>query len=86
VRVQRLYPRTLLKPAVRTMLVPVPKAVPGSSASAAAPGASRGRSVAGGPQTAIGGQPLRDRDMLAWCAELIGAVFGEPARANDQKA
>ena len=25
VRVQRLYPRTLLKPAVRTMLVPVPK-------------------------------------------------------------
>ena len=26
VRVQRLYPKTLLKPAVRTMLVPVPKA------------------------------------------------------------
>jgi transcription-repair coupling factor (superfamily II helicase) len=25
VRVQRLYPKTLLKPAVRTMLVPVPK-------------------------------------------------------------
>ena len=86
VRVQRLYPRTLLKPAVRTMLVPVPKAVPGSSASTAAPGASRGRSVAGGPQTAIGGQPLRDRDMLAWCAGLIDAVLGEPARANDQKA
>src|SRR5208283_2051661 len=44
VRVQRLYPRTLIKPAVRTMLVQVPKAVPGSSASTAAPGASRGRS------------------------------------------
>jgi transcription-repair coupling factor (superfamily II helicase) len=86
VRVQRLYPRTLLKPAVRTMLVPVPKAVPGSSASAAAPGASRGRPVAGGSQTAIGGQPLRDRDMLAWCAALIDAVFGEPVRVNDQKA
>ena len=80
VRVQRLYPRTLIKPAVRTMLVPVPKAVPGSSASASAPGASRGRSVASGPQTAIGGQPLRDRDMLAWCTELIDAVFDQPAR------
>jgi transcription-repair coupling factor (superfamily II helicase) len=29
VRVQRLYPKTVLKPAVRTMLVPVPKAPPG---------------------------------------------------------
>ncbi len=86
VRVQRLYPRTLIKPAVRTMLVPVPKAVPGSSASAAAPGVSRSRTAAGGPQTAIGGQPLRDRDMLAWCTELIDAVFGEPAQANGQKA
>jgi transcription-repair coupling factor (superfamily II helicase) len=86
VRVQRLYPRTLLKPAVRTMLVPVPKAVPGSSASAAAPGAPRGRPVTSGSQTAIGGEPLRDRDMLAWCAELIDAVFGEPVRVNDQKA
>jgi transcription-repair coupling factor (superfamily II helicase) len=75
VRVQRLYPRTLLKPAVRTMLVPAPKAVPGSSSA----GASRGRTPASGPATAIGGQPLRDRDMLAWCAELIEAVFGEQA-------
>ncbi|HLI40015.1 MAG TPA: TRCF domain-containing protein, partial [Streptosporangiaceae bacterium] len=29
VRVQRLYPKTVLKPAVRTMLVPAPKAGPG---------------------------------------------------------
>ena len=34
VRVQRLYPKTLLKPAVRTMLVPVPKS--GASAGASA--------------------------------------------------
>jgi transcription-repair coupling factor (superfamily II helicase) len=72
VRVQRLYPKTLLKPAVRTMLVPAPKAVPGSSSA----GASRGRAPASSV-TAIGGQPLRDRDMLAWCAELINALFGE---------
>ena len=84
VRVQRLYPRTLIKPAVRTMLVPVPKAVPGSSASGAAPGASRGRAVASGPQTLIGGQLLRDRDMLAWCTGLIDAVFGEPAQVSDK--
>ncbi|HEY0717629.1 MAG TPA: transcription-repair coupling factor [Streptosporangiaceae bacterium] len=75
VRVQRLYPRTLLKPAVRTMLVPVPKAVPGSSPA----GASRGRTPASGSATTIGGQPLRDRDMLAWCAELIEAMFAEQA-------
>jgi transcription-repair coupling factor (superfamily II helicase) len=71
VRVQRLYPRTVLKPAVRTMLVPVPKAAPGSSGRAAA---SR--------TAAIGGQPLRDREMLAWSTELIDALFGEPAQAS----
>jgi len=80
VRVQRLYPRTLLKPAVRTMLVPVPKAAPGSSGAAAMSGAARGRGVATAAPTAIGGEPLRDRDMLAWCTELIDAVFGEPAQ------
>ena len=82
VRVQRLYPRTLLKPAVRTMLVPAPKAVPGSSPA----GASRGRTPASGAATAIGGQPLRDRDMLAWCAELIEAVFGEQAPPAEIRA
>jgi transcription-repair coupling factor (superfamily II helicase) len=72
VRVQRLYPRTVLKPAVRTMLVPVPKAAPGSS----------GRAAASRTAT-IGGQPLRDREMLAWCTELIDALFGEPVPASD---
>jgi transcription-repair coupling factor (superfamily II helicase) len=55
VRVQRLYPRTLLKPAVRTMLVPVPKS-----------GASSG---------GFGGEPLRDTELLAWCAEVIRSVL-----------
>jgi transcription-repair coupling factor (superfamily II helicase) len=32
VRAQRLYPKTVLKPAVRTMLVPVPRAVSGTGA------------------------------------------------------
>jgi transcription-repair coupling factor (superfamily II helicase) len=57
VRVQRLYPKTLLKPAVRTMLVPVPKS-----------GASSG---------GFGGQPLRDTELLAWCAEVIRSVLSE---------
>ncbi len=82
VRVQRLYPRTLLKPAVRTMLVPAPKAAPGSSSA----GVSRGRTPASGSVTTIGGQPLRDRDMLAWSAELIEAVFGEQAPPAATKA
>jgi transcription-repair coupling factor (superfamily II helicase) len=57
VRVQRLYPKTLLKPAVRTMLVPVPK-------SGASPGG-------------FGGEPLRDAELLAWCAEVVRSVLSE---------
>jgi transcription-repair coupling factor (superfamily II helicase) len=51
VRVQRLYPKTILKPAVSTMLVPVPKTA------------------------AIGGQPLRDTELLAWCGEVVRSVL-----------
>jgi transcription-repair coupling factor (superfamily II helicase) len=57
VRVQRLYPKTLLKPTVRTMLVPVPKS-----------GASSG---------GFGGEPLRDMELLAWCAEVVRSVLSE---------
>jgi len=70
VRVQRLYPRTILKSAVRTMLVPVPKAQPAGD---------RGAGV-----TAIGARSLRDAELLAWCEELVEAVFGGlPSRASD---
>ena len=53
VRVQRLYPKTVLKPTVRTMLVPAPKTAP------------------------IGGQPLRDTELLAWCGEIIRSVLAD---------
>jgi transcription-repair coupling factor (superfamily II helicase) len=66
VRVQRLYPRTVLKPTVRTMLVPVPKAAPGQKQTA-------GRQP---PATALGAQPLRDQELLTWCRELVEAIFG----------
>ncbi|MGH3159087.1 MAG: transcription-repair coupling factor, partial [Streptosporangiaceae bacterium] len=66
VRVHRLYPKTVFKPAVRTMLVPVPKAVPGRQQTA-------GRQA---PATALGAQPLRDRELLDWCCEFVEAVFG----------
>jgi transcription-repair coupling factor (superfamily II helicase) len=70
VRVQRLYPRTILKSAVRTMLVPVPKAQPAGD---------RGAGVA-----AIGARSLRDAELLAWCEELVEAVFGGlPSRVSD---
>jgi transcription-repair coupling factor (superfamily II helicase) len=68
VRVQRLYPRTLLKPAVRTMLVPVPRAAPGGGRST--PPAGRAGQI-----TQIGAQPLRDAELLAWCEDLVEAVF-----------
>jgi len=62
VRAQRLYPKTVLKPTVRTMLVPVPRDAPGARPGAPAP-----------PGTPL----LRDRELLAWCGQLIEAVFGE---------
>jgi hypothetical protein len=55
--VQRLYPKTVVKPTVRTMLVPVPKTAP------------------------IGGQPLRDTELLAWCGEVIRSVLADLPRA-----
>jgi transcription-repair coupling factor (superfamily II helicase) len=61
VRVQRLYPKTVLKPTVRSMLVPVPRAVPGKRPTVPAP---------------PGAPLLRDQDLLAWCGELVEAVFG----------
>ena len=74
VRVQRLYPRTVVKPAVRNMLVPVPKAVPGQRAGSATNGS--GRTQPGGGQTiALGAPPLRDQALLAWCERLIESVL-----------
>jgi transcription-repair coupling factor (superfamily II helicase) len=71
VRVQRLYPRTLLKPAVRTMLVPVPKAAPGTRSGSGSTRAGTGQTVS------LGAPPLRGAELLAWCEELIEAVLGE---------
>ncbi len=76
VRVQRLYPRTLLKPAVRTMLVPVPKADGARAGS--------GRSAPARPTVSLGAPPLRDQELLAWCEELIEAVLGGIAPAEQQ--
>jgi transcription-repair coupling factor (superfamily II helicase) len=79
VRAQRLYPRTLLKQAVRTMLVPVPKAGarPGSRSGAG------GRSPASsGSVSPLGAPALRDGELLAWCEELIEALFGEAMRSE----
>jgi len=75
VRVQRLYPRTLLKRAVRTMLVPVPKA---DGRSGSRSGGGSGRSpVTSGSLSPLGTPPLRDAELIAWCEELIEAVFSD---------
>jgi len=74
VRLQRLYPKTLLKPTVRTMLVPVPRASGAGSAGSA--GSVGGRVVSGSPLSA---PPLRDGELLAWCEKLIEAIFEPPA-------
>ena len=55
-RLARLYPGSLHKPAARTILVPRPTTA------------------------RLGGTPLRDRDLLAWARDLVGAVIApEPA-------
>ncbi|MDO5697669.1 MAG: transcription-repair coupling factor [Dermatophilus congolensis] len=50
-RLTRMYKRTMIKPAIRQILVPRPMTAP------------------------IGGQPLRNREVLAWCTELITQIF-----------
>ncbi len=50
-RLQRLYPGSILKPVVRTILVPRPTTA------------------------RVGGTPLRDVALLAWCRELVDAVL-----------
>jgi len=79
VRVQRLYPRTVLKPAVSTMLVPVPKAVPGARA-----GSAVGGRTGTGQTISLGAPPLRDQDLLIWCEELIEAVLSGLAPAGPE--
>ena len=69
VRVQRLYPGTVLKSAVRTMLVPVPKSVPGTRAGSGSTRAGTGQTVS------FGAPPLRDTELLGWCEKLIGSVL-----------
>jgi transcription-repair coupling factor (superfamily II helicase) len=83
VRLQRLYPGAIVKPAVRTILVPVPRAVAGGGGHAGARAGS-GRAAPARPVVSLGAPPLRDQDLLAWCEELIGALFpdgtvGDPA-------
>ncbi|MDQ3432514.1 MAG: transcription-repair coupling factor [Actinomycetota bacterium] len=57
-RLQRLYPRTVVKPAVRTILVPRPTTA------------------------RVGGQPLRDLELLRWCHEVVDTAIPAPtARA-----
>jgi transcription-repair coupling factor (superfamily II helicase) len=67
-RLTRLYPGSLVKPALHTVLVPRPKTAK------------------------VGGQPLRDRDVLAWARQVIEAVLLDDLAAaatvasNDQTA
>ena len=62
VRVQRLYPKTVLKSAVHAMLVPAPRIPRGGQPPR---------------DTAVGGKPLQDRELLAWCGEVIRSVLAD---------
>jgi transcription-repair coupling factor (superfamily II helicase) len=61
-RLQRLYPGSVVKAAVRTILVPRPTTA------------------------RVGGQPLRDLDLLAWARDLVGDVLTPaPARTDGSR-
>ncbi|MBO0837212.1 MAG: hypothetical protein J2P28_17115, partial [Actinobacteria bacterium] len=69
IRLQRLYPGSILKSTLNTLLVPVPRA--GSRPPSAGPG----RAGTGPATVSLGAPPLRDRELLAWCEELISSVL-----------
>jgi transcription-repair coupling factor (superfamily II helicase) len=50
-RLNRIYPKSVVKQAVRTILVPRPRTA------------------------AVGGQPLRDEELLTWCHQVIDTVL-----------
>ncbi|NUR63138.1 MAG: transcription-repair coupling factor [Catenulispora sp.] len=62
-RLLRLYPKSLVKAATETMLVPKPMTRPSAGV--------RGSS----PDGHSGGQPLRDQELLGWARDLIDAVL-----------
>jgi transcription-repair coupling factor (superfamily II helicase) len=80
-RAQRLYPRTLLKPAVRTMLVPVPKV--GSRQAKREAGSGR-LNASAGSASPLAAPALRDGELLAWCEELVEQVFGDQLAGPQQ--
>jgi transcription-repair coupling factor (superfamily II helicase) len=54
-RLNRVYPKSVVKAPVKTMLVPRPKTA------------------------AVGGQPLRDEELLTWCHQVIDTVLAPVA-------
>jgi transcription-repair coupling factor (superfamily II helicase) len=61
-RLRRLYDRSLYKPAAGTVAVPRPKGVVKPDGSFAA--------------AALGGEPLRDAALLAWCGDVLAQIAG----------
>jgi len=53
-RINRMYPGSMLKAATRTLLVPRPR------------------------EAVMGGQPIRDRALLAWALDVVHAMTGTP--------
>ncbi|MFC5140776.1 transcription-repair coupling factor [Actinomycetospora rhizophila] len=67
-RLKRLHPRAQYKAASRTLSLPRP--AEGSDGSSGSRGPVR-----------MGAAPLRDLALLAWCEQLFGQLFPEPAAA-----
>jgi transcription-repair coupling factor (superfamily II helicase) len=67
VRLQRMYEKTVYKPAVATMAAARPKGVVKPDGSFAV--------------AKFGGEPLRDQALLNWCVELLDTVLGPVLQA-----
>jgi transcription-repair coupling factor (superfamily II helicase) len=68
-RLRRLYPRATYKAATKTVVVPRPTE---------ADLAGQRRETAAAAQRRIGTAPLRDTDLLDWCATLLAEVLARP--------
>jgi transcription-repair coupling factor (superfamily II helicase) len=67
IRLQRMYDKTIYKPAVSTMAAARPKGITKPDGSFA--------------ETKFGGEPLRDQALLTWCITLLDTILGPVLQA-----
>jgi len=79
-RLNRLYPRSIVKSQVGTLLVPRPHAQTTGGSTGQATGQTTGRSTARSAAQVLGGRPIDGVALLEWARTVIDTVI-DPDRA-----